>query len=229
VNGEPEAGEAQSAPDPRVATAPAGAPTVGHFARAARPSPLEDARVRAGVIVVVALLAAAAIAALAALAAARAARDERDALATELESLRTASAEVTATRMRAEAAEARVEVLDARVRRLLAPAAGLPTVLLAPVVEGDGEPAELRVDSQAEPYSLLRLRTGRTTTVSGLRVRLRDRDGGEVWASETVASDGEGIVPVLVPSMLLAPGLVGVELEGPVTTRYRLRVLPSAG
>lgn len=229
MNGEPEAGSAQSAPDPRPAAAPAVAPTVGHFARAARPSPLEDRRVRAGVILVVALLAAAAIAALAALAAARAAREERDALAAELESLKTASAEVTATRMRAEAAEARVEVLDARVRRLLAPAAGLPTVSLTAVAEGDGEPAELRLDAQAEPYALLRLQTGRTTTVSGLQVRLRDRDGGEVWTAGAVSSDGEGVVPVLVPSMLLGSGLVGVELEGPVTARYRLRVLPRPG
>lgn len=228
MNGEPEAGRTESTPAPRPA-APAVVATAGHFARAARPSPLEDARVRAGVIVVVTLLAAAAIAALAALAAARAARAERDALAAELETLKAASAEVTATRIRAEAAEARVGVLDARVRRLLAPAAGLPTVLLAPVAEGDGEPAELRIDAQAEPYSLLRLRTGRTTTVSGLRVRLRDRDGAEVWAAGEVSSDGEGVVPVLVPSMLLVPGLVGVELEGPVTARYRLRVLPASG
>jgi hypothetical protein len=37
------------------------------------------------------------------------------------------------------------------------------------------------------------------------------------------------VVPVLVPSMLLAPGLVGVELEGPATARYRLRVVVNAG
>lgn len=219
MNGEPESGRAANASNPS---------TVGHFARAARPSPLEDARVRAGAIVVVALLAAATIAALAALAAARAARAERDALAAELETLKAASAEVTATRMRAEAAEARVEVLDARVRRLVAPAAGLPTVLLTPVAEGDGDPAELRLAGPSEPYVLLRLQTGRSTTVSGVRVRLRDRDGGEIWASEAVASDAEGVVPVLVPSMLLAPGLVGVELEGPATARYRLRVVADA-
>jgi hypothetical protein len=219
VNGEPETGRAANASSPS---------TVGHFARAARPSPLEDTRVRAGVIVVVALLAAAAIAALAALAAARAAREDRDALAAELETLKAASAEVTATRMRAEAAEARVEVLDARVRRLVAPAAGLPTVLLTPVAEGDGDPAELRLAGPSEPYALLRLQTGRSTTVSGVRVRLRDRDGGEIWASEAVASDAEGVVPVLVPSMLLAPGLVGVELEGPAAARYRLRVVVNA-
>jgi hypothetical protein len=220
VNGEPEADRASNSSGPS---------TVGHFARAARPSPLEDARVRAGVIVVVALLAAAAIAALAALAAARAAREERDALAVELEVLKAESAEVTATRMRAEAAEARVEVLDARVRRLVAPLAGPPTVVLTPVAEGDGEPSELRLDARADPYALLRLQTGRTTTVSGLRVRLRDRDGGEVWTSEAVSSDGEGFVPVLVPSSLFVPGLVGVELEGPVVARYRLRVLSVPG
>jgi hypothetical protein len=229
VNGEPEAERTQSAPETTPATAPAAAPTVGHFARAARPSPLEDTRVRAGVIVVVALLAAAAIAALAALAAARAARSERDALAAELETLKAESAEVTATRMRAEAAEARVEVLDGRVRRLLAPAAGLPTVALTPVAEGDGDPAEIRLAPEREPFALLRLATGRTTAVSGLRVRLRDRDGGEIWAAEGVASDAEGVVTVLVPSMLLAPGLIGVELEGPVTARYRLRVVADAG
>lgn len=220
MNGEPEADRAANASGPS---------TVGHFARAARPSPLEDTRVRAGVIVVVALLAAAAIAALAALAAARAAREERDALAAELDTLKAASAEVTATRMRAEAAEARVGVLDARVRRLVAPAAGLPTVVLTPVAEGDGDPVELRLAGAGEPYALLRLQTGRSTTVSGVRVRLRDRDGGEIWASEVVASDAEGVVPVLVPSTLLSPGLVGVELEGPATARYRLRVVAGAG
>lgn len=220
MNGEPEAGNSASTSAPS---------TVGHFARAARPSPLEDTRVRAGAILVVALLAAAAIAALAALAAARSARDERDALATELDNLRTASAEVTAIRMRAEAAEARVEVLDARARRLLAPAAGLPTVSLTPVAEGDGDPAELQLAAQREPYVLLRLQTGRTTKVSGVRVRLRDRDGGEVWSSEAVASDADGVIPVLVPSTLLVPGLVGVEVEGTVTARYRLRVVTEAG
>ena len=104
-----------------------------------------------------------------------------------------------------------------------------PTVVLTPVAEGDGDPVELRLAGAGEPYALLRLQTGRSTTVSGVRVRLRDRDGGEIWASEVVASDAEGVVPVLVPSTLLSPGLVGVELEGPATARYRLRVVAGAG
>jgi len=201
-------------------------PAVGHFAATARPGLLEDPRARAGAVVVVALLAAAAIAALAALGAARTERAEARRLTGELERLTATGSELTELRMRADVAEARAEELDLQVRRLLAPAAGVPVVDVTPVADG-GDPAELVLSRRRDLYAILRLDLGGGLAREGVRVRLRDRDGAEIWSAEGVASDATGRLNVLVPALHLPAGLVGAEVEGPVSARYRLLVRPA--
>src|SRR5690606_16264667 len=137
--------------------------------------------------VVVALLAAAAITALAALGAARTERAEARRLGGEIERLTAAGSELTELRMRADVAEARAEELDLQVRRLLAPAAGVPVVDVAPVADG-GDPAELVLSQRRDLYAVLRLDLGSAAARDGVRVRLRDRDGAEIWSAEGVAS-----------------------------------------
>lgn len=217
MNGDSEEGKAVTRSSP---------PAVGHFAATARPGLLEDPRARTGAIVVVALLAAAAITALAALGAARTERAEARRLSGEIERLTATGSELTEQRMRADVAEARAEELDLQVRRLLAPAAGVPVVDLAPVADG-GDPAELVLSQRRDLYAVLRLDLGTAAARDGVRVRLRDRDGAEIWSAEGVASDATGRLNVLVPALHLPAGLVGAEVDGPVSARYRLLVRPA--
>ncbi len=214
------------------AVGPSGAPVAGHFAATVRPSPFEDPRVRVGTLVVGFLVLAALVGVLAAIATARSAMRERDQVAGELEELRREAADVAATRLRAEAAEHRADELDARVARLLAPAAGVPWVELKPITEttgaeDEGPPA---LAPGSNPYVVIRLDVGRASSAAGVTIRLRDRDGGELWAAENVRSDESGLITLLVPSNQLTPGLIGVEVEGGrAPSRFRLLVRPGLG